>query len=207
MGNGYPMEQNGFKPSTIREIAGRRRSIRKFRRDKFSMHILLECIDAAKEAPSGSNAQPWHFILVEDAALKEKLREVCERGERKFYSHVRGELAEWLKSRGLSWQKPFLSDAPYIIAVLARKKAPYSRESVWIAVGYLLLALEEMGIASLTYTPPNREEVAELLNCPAEYRLEVLIPTGYPDEQKVKEARRGLKDIVSLNYFGAKVMR
>lgn len=44
--------------STIRGIAERRRSIRKFKPDKFSMQVLLECIDAAKEAPSGSNAQP-----------------------------------------------------------------------------------------------------------------------------------------------------
>jgi nitroreductase len=189
----------------IVEIARRRKSIRKFKPDRFDINILFECIDAAKEAPSGSNAQPWHFVIVEDFALKEKLREVCESGERKFYSHVRGELAEWLHSKGLSWQKPFLTDAPYIVAVFAYKKAPYSRESVWIAVAYFLLALEEKGIASLTYTPPNRDEVAELLKCPPEYRLEVLIPTGYPDEQKVKEPRKGLDEIVSLNYFGEKM--
>ncbi len=191
--------------SAIGEIARRRKSIRRFKPEKFDISILLECIDAAKEAPSGSNAQPWHFLVVEDAALKKKLREVCESGERKFYSHVRGELAEWLKSKGLNWRKQFLTDAPYIIAVFAYKKAPYSRESVWIAIGYLLLALEERGIASLTYTPPNRDEVAELLECPKEYRLEALIPTGYADEQKVKEPRKGLKEILSLNYFSVSV--
>jgi len=152
--------------SVIGEIARRRRSIRKFKPEKVDINIIFECINTAKEAPSGSNAQPWHFVVVEDSSLKEKLREVCEKGERKFYSHVRGELAEWLKSKGLNWQKPFLSEAPYIIAVFAHKKAPYSRESVWIAIGYLLLALEEKGIASLTYTPPNRDEVAEVLKCP-----------------------------------------
>lgn len=186
---------------TIFEIARKRRSVRKFRTDNFSMDVLLECINAAREAPSGSNYQPWHFVIVEDAKLKEKLRDVCEKGERKFYSHVRGELAEWLKNKGLSWKKEFLSQVPYIIAVFGYKKAPYSRESVWIAVGYLLLALEEKGIASLTYTPPNRDEVAEILKCPGDYRLEVLLPVGYEDGHKIKEPRKSLDEVVSVNFF------
>jgi nitroreductase len=188
--------------SVIGEIAKRRKSIRMFKPEKFDLSIIFECIDIAKEAPSGSNAQPWHFVVVEDSSLKEELRNVCESGEKKFYSHVRGELAEWLKSKGLSWKKQFLSDVPYIIAVFAYKKAPYSRESVWIAVGYLLLALEERGIASLTYTPPNRDEVAHLLKCPKDYRLKVLIPVGYADEEKTKEVRKGLEEITSMNRFG-----
>ncbi|RLI79974.1 nitroreductase family protein [Archaeoglobales archaeon] len=185
----------------IKEIARKRRSIRKYKTDKFGVNAILECIDVAKEAPSGSNAQPWHFVIVEDDGLKKELREVCEKGEKKFYSHVKGKLAEWLESKGLNWQKPFLTDVPYIIAVFSHKKSPYSRESVWIAVGYLILAIEEKGLASLTYTPPNRSEVAKLLNCPEDYRLEVLIPVGYAGEDKVKEPRKGLDEIVSVNRW------
>jgi nitroreductase len=141
----------------IREIAKRRKSIRNFREEKFDINILLECIDIAKEAPSGSNAQPWHFVIVEDKMLKRRLRGVCEKGEKKFYANVRGGLAEWLQNKGLNWKKPFIEKAPYIVAVFAHKKSPYSRESVWIAVAYFILALEERGIASLTYTPQTGE--------------------------------------------------
>ncbi len=186
----------------VYELARRRRSVRKFRLETFDLKLILECIDVAKESPSGSNAQPWHFVVVRDGKLKEELREVCEKGERVFYSRVRGELAEWLRSRGLSWKKPFLTEAPYVIAVFSKKKAPYSRESVWIAVGYLLLALEEKGLASLTYTPPNREEVAELLKCPDDYRLEVLIPVGFSADDKEKEPRKSIEEITSVDYFG-----
>ena len=70
---------------------------------------------------------------------------------KKFYSHVGGNLAEWLREKGLSWRKEFLSNAPYIIAVFGYKKAPYSRESVWLAVGYPLLALKEELQVSHTY--------------------------------------------------------
>ncbi|ADC64967.1 nitroreductase [Ferroglobus placidus DSM 10642] len=187
--------------SCVAELAKRRKSVRKFKPDNFDMEVIIECIDVAKEAPSGSNAQPWHFVIVKDEELKRKVREVCERGEKKFYSHVRGELAEWLKSKGLNWEKPFLTEAPYIVGVFAKKKAPYSRESVWIAVAYFLLALEERGLASLTYTPPNREEVAEVLRCPPEYRLEVLIPVGFSADSKEKEPRKSVEEITSVDYF------
>ena len=185
----------------VEELAKRRKSVRKFKSDSFDVRLLLECIDVAKEAPSGSNAQPWHFVIVGDKKLKKELREVCERGERKFYSNVRGKLAEWLKEKGLNWEKPFLTHAPYVVAVFSHKRSPYSRESVWIAVGYFLLALEEKGLASLTYTPPNREEVAEVLNCPNDYRLEVLIPVGYSADEKGKEPRKSVEKITSFDYF------
>ncbi len=187
--------------SVIEKVAFKRRSVRKFRSTRFDVGILMECIDIAKEAPSGSNKQPWHFVIVTDESLKKALRETCEKGEKRFYSHVRGELAEWLKSRNLDWKKDFLTRAPYIIAVFGKKKAPYSRESVWIAVGYLLLALEERGIASLTYTPPNRDEVAGLFNAVDDFRLEVLIPVGYEEGYKIKEPRKKLDEILSFNHF------
>ncbi|AIY89343.1 Nitroreductase family protein [Geoglobus acetivorans] len=186
-------------------IASRRKTVRKFSSESFDLSLIIESIDVAKEAPSGKNAQPWHFVVVRDPKLKENIRKVCEDSEKKFYSNVRGELAEWLKSKGLSWKKPFLTEAPYIIAIFAYKKAPYSRESVWLAVGYLLLALEERGLASLTYTPPNRDEVAQLLKCPPEYRLEVLIPVGFSEDDKAKEPRKNIDEITSLDYFGVKL--
>ncbi|MBE8540465.1 nitroreductase family protein [Geoglobus acetivorans] len=198
---------DGSTPISVGDLARRRKTVRKFSSESFDLSLIVECIDVAKEAPSGKNAQPWHFVIVSDSGLKKRIREVCEDGEKRFYSHVRGELAEWLRIKGLSWEKPFLTDAPYIIAVFSHKKSPFSRESVWLAVGYLLLALEERGIASLTYTPPNRDEVAELLECPAEYRLEVLIPLGFSEDDKPKEPRRSVEEITSMNYFGVKLSR
>ncbi len=189
------------KRLSIKEIAKKRRSVRNFKSDRFDISLIVECIETAIEAPSGSNAQPWFFVIVEDELLKNRIRETCEEGERKFYSNVRGDLAEWLSEKGLNWKKEFLSEVPYIISVFRYKKAPYSRESVWIAVGYLLLALEEKGIASLTYTPPNREQIAELLKCPRDYRLEVLIPVGYEYGHKSKEPRKKVEEVMSLNYF------
>lgn len=63
------------------------------------------------------------------------IREICERIERKFYSEVKEELSEWLLARGSSWRTPFLEEASVLVLVLSETKAPYSTQSVWLAIG------------------------------------------------------------------------
>lgn len=55
------------------EVIRTRRSIREFRPDPIPDEVLKRALDAARIAPSGSNRQPWRFILVRDEGLKEKL--------------------------------------------------------------------------------------------------------------------------------------
>lgn len=62
---------------TTKEAIEKRRSIRKFKPDPIAQEILHELIDAARLAPSGSNAQPWRFKIVTDAATKTKLAEAA----------------------------------------------------------------------------------------------------------------------------------
>ncbi len=139
------------------------------------------------------NAQPWRFVVVDDDWLKARIRETCEREEEKFYSHTKGNLMTWLNAEGFRPEKPFLSEAPYLILVFGYTKAPYWLQSTWIAVGYLLLALEELGLGTVTYTPPNPKPVEELLNAPNNYKLQTILPVGYPanPQAKVREEKAG----------------
>ncbi len=166
------------------------------------MERVLYAIRTALQAPSGANMQPWRFIIVTDDEVKVRLRRVCEEGERRFYARVRGGLAEWLEARGFSWEKPFLTQAPYLIAVFAETGKPYAIQSVWLATGYLLLALEEQGLASLTYTPPNPREAGRVLGAPPSFALQTIIPVGLPEGDKAKEPRIGLDEAVFLNQWG-----
>ncbi|CAB49804.1 nitroreductase family protein [Pyrococcus abyssi] len=185
----------------VLELAKRRKTVRKFLPNKPPRELILKAIEAAKEAPSGMNAQPWKFIIIEDHELKRKIRELCEKEEERFYSTTRGKLMEWLKEKGFTPRKPFLSEAPYLILVFSNTKAPYWLQSTWIAVGYLLLALEELGLGSVTYTPPNPRPIEYLLNVPRDYKLQVILPTGYPDDPKPKYERKSLEEVVSFNGF------
>ncbi len=61
----------------VSEAIKQRRSIRSFRSDPVPDNAILAMLDAARLAPSGSNRQPWRFIVVTDKDEKAKLRKVC----------------------------------------------------------------------------------------------------------------------------------
>ncbi|WP_042698070.1 nitroreductase family protein [Thermococcus sp. PK] len=188
----------------VLELAKRRRTVRKFKNKKPPIEKLLRALEAAKEAPSGMNAQPWHFVIIESIEMKKQVREICEKGERQFYEKMKGKLGEWLQEKGFTWEKPFLSDAPYLVLVFADVRAPFAVQSTWLAVGYLLLALEEEGLGTVTYTPPNPKEIEELVNTPKYYKLQTILPIGYPDDEKPKYERKALKEVISFEKFEEK---
>jgi nitroreductase len=186
---------------SLQELAKNRKTVRKFNNAIPDIKEIEYCINVAREAPSGKNDQPWMFIIVDNEQIKLKIREICERGEKEFYKKSNGRLKKWLDKMGFSWEKPFLSEAPYLIVVLSYKKAPFSKESVWLSIGYLLLALEEKGLSTVTYTPSKSDELYKLLNIGNDYKIETILPIGYSIDDKPKYERKELKDVVSYNDF------
>jgi nitroreductase len=165
----------------------RRRTIRDFSDRPVPMAIVETAIAAAASAPSGANVQPWRFVVVTDPARKRRLREAAEAEERAFYQHRAS--PEWLAALapiGTDWRKPFLEAAPAVIVVFEVHKGPdsprpyYCKESVGIAVGFLLAALHRAGLATLTHTPSPMRFLTELCERPTEERAFVVIPVGYP---------------------------
>ncbi|MEO6578641.1 MAG: nitroreductase family protein, partial [Candidatus Limnocylindria bacterium] len=143
---------------------GRRRSIRDFSPDPVPRELMVNAIRAAALAPSGANQQPWTFVLIGDEPeLRARIREAAEAEEREGYGHrMSQEWLEALEPLGTDWRKPHLTDAPWLIVVFEhaygrRPEAPgerkvkhyYVRESVGIAVGFLLASLTHAGLATL----------------------------------------------------------
>jgi len=185
----------------LSKLARARRTVRRFSPEPPPLTLILQAIEAAKEAPSGMNAQPWHFLVVTDPGIKQGIREACEAAERRFHARVQGKLKEWLQEKGFTPDKPFLTDAPYLILVFARTDAPYWLQSTWLAIGYLLLALEEEGLGTVTYTPPDPTPVQTLLAAPKGCRLQTILPVGYPADPKPKYPRKALSEVASLDGF------
>lgn len=167
-----------------------RRSVRHFSRDPVPIEAVERCIEAAAQAPSGANKQPWTFVLVTDPDTKSAIRHAAEREERAFYAGRASE--KWLDDLvelGTGPEKPYLEDAPALIAVFlqrhgteASERHYYVTESVGIAVGFLLATLHHAGLATLTHTPSPMEFLRTLLGRPANERAFCLIPVGYPAE-------------------------
>ena len=81
----YSPEQMQQRAVTFRDDMRRRRTVRQFSPRPVDRSVVEDCIAAAGTAPSGANLQPWHFVVVEDPAVKRRIREASERVEREFY--------------------------------------------------------------------------------------------------------------------------
>ena len=89
-----------------------------------------------------------------------------------------------------TWQKPFLTTAPYVIVVFRQSygigeggkthKNYYSPESVGIAVGFLIAALNRFGLSTLTHTPSPMAFLNEICGRPSNEKAFVVLPVGYP---------------------------
>lgn len=171
----------------------RRRSIREFSDRPVSRAVIENCLLTAGTAPSGANHQPWHFVVISDPAMKRQIREGAEAEEREFYEHRAPQ--EWkdaLAPLGTDASKPFLETAPYLIAIFGQKKTVlpdgeemknyYVPESVSLAAGFLIAALHQAGLATLTHTPSPMNFLNQLLDRPMHEKPYILLVVGYPAE-------------------------
>ena len=175
----------------MREMLNRR-SIRDFSSEEIPEMVIKNVLKTAMAAPSGANKQPWKFVVVKDENIKQKIRIAAEKEEKKFYEHRATE--EWLKDLnkfGTDWNKPFLENAPALIIVFrqsydnsggGKRKNYYVNESVGIACGFLLMALQNAGLVSLTHTPSPMGFLERILGRPKNEKAYLLIPIGFPAE-------------------------
>ncbi len=188
-------------------IAQRRRTVRQFSTDPVPREAIELAIAVAGTAPSGAHRQPWHFVAIGDPATKAALREAAEAEERVFYE--RRATPAWLAALeplGTDAHKAHLTDAPWVIAVFGVTREAdgepnyYVQESVGIAVGMLLGALNDAGLATLTHTPSPMGFIRQLLERPERERPMLLIPVGHPahDCQVPDMGRKPVSSIASF---------
>jgi len=193
------------------EQCNRRRTVREYSNRPVPREIIDDIIRTAGSAPSGANKQPWKFVVVDDPEIKRKIRFAAESEERESYEHRMPDswLAD-LEELGTDWHKEFLEVAPYLIVVFkekyridggTQKKNYYTDESVGIACGFLLAAIHNAGLASLTHTPSPMNFLRDILQRPLNETPFLLIPVGYPAENAaVPDVRRKpLEEILIRN--------
>jgi iodotyrosine deiodinase len=169
-----------------------RRTVRMFADTPVPRDVIESVIATARSAPSGANQQPWHFVAINNAEVKTKIRFAAEAEEYEFYVNKRaGE--QWLQDLahlGTDHHKPFLETAPWLIVVFGarygldsngeRVKHYYTPESVGIAMGMLIAAVHQAGLASLTHTPAPMKFLNEILGRPENETPYLILVVGYP---------------------------
>jgi len=168
----------------------RRRSVRDFAPDPVPPELIEHALLVAGSAPSGANQQPWTFVVVRDDATKRRIRDAAEREEALLYrERASDEYLAAIEPIGTTASKPHLTDAPCLIAVFEqpwrweenrKHKHYYVRESVGIAVGFLLTALHLAGLATLTHAPSPMGFLREILDRPENERPFLIVATGRP---------------------------
>lgn len=194
-----------------------RRSIRKFNEGEVLDRDLEKILDAVRYAPSGTNTQPWYYIVVTNKEIKGQLKSVVEKvyaeeieyaknvGDKRFAALVRA-FSNYGK----------LKDAPIYIFALAK---PYFHEnfsymfeksnkmrkmvdenvtkSVAMSIQNLLLKSYELGYGTCVLDGPlfAEDEIRRLLNFPAEYRLVSAILLGKTDLKHAMPERKSVEEI------------
>ena len=134
--------------------------------------------------------------------MKARIRRAAEHEEELLYrERASREYLDAIEPIGTDWIKPHLTEAPALIVVFEQPwsldengeklKNYYVRESVGIAVGFLILALHNAGLATLTHAPSPMGFLNEILDRPAHERPFIVLPVGYPaDDATVPELER-----------------
>lgn len=152
-----------------------RRSVRKYTGEKIPRADLETIIDAARLAPTGSNKQPWNFIVITDDATINKLKIA----------------SQWMDK------------AAAIIAVVMDPSSRWWVEDASAAVENILLASVALGYGACWlegYTLPREEEFKELLGIPKTMRLITLVPVGVPAESPVVE-KKPLREVIRWERY------
>ncbi|MBN2738718.1 MAG: nitroreductase family protein [Spirochaetales bacterium] len=183
--------------STFMKLIHQRRSTRAFSTQPVEPEKIMKCLEAARLAPSACNSQPWHFIIVDDAALCKQLAE------------------ETLLP--LTSMNQFTKDAPAFVVIVTEpsniasglaaivKKINYRLIDIGIAALQFCLRAEELGLGTCMLGWFQQKKVKKLLAIPQSKGCNLIIAIGYPKEHKANSVnRKVLEQIYSRNRYGQK---
>lgn len=167
------------------ELVKLRYSCRDYKPQEIEHEKIEEIINIARVAPSAVNLQPWHFIVVNDSAIKKQLDESYKR--------------DWFKT------------APAAIVICGDHNEAWKRKDgkdhanidAAIATDHITLKAAEMGLATCWVCNFDVVKCKEVLNIPDLIEPVVILPLGYPDDKpsKLHYKRKELKEVIHWNKF------
>jgi nitroreductase len=199
-----------------------RRSIREYSADPVSDHDLDLILEAARQAPSGENAQPWRFVVVKDELTRKKLGAIAGGGSgRRFTAeYVTKKMQERFSSledeakKKAAFEKltsgqvsAFLADAPVDLIIIGKKDVwdlPFDTSA---AIENILLMVTALGLGACWVIAPcidirDEERIKSLLGIPEEYKAVSILSIGHPTRPHRPRPRIAIKDLVFSEKWG-----
>ena len=202
------------------------RAMRRFTAEDVSDAEVWTCLRAAAQAPSGGNAQPWHFLVVRDRARKQVLaaiyRRAYDRYERALDTatpHFRSdaERESFARTRRAARHlAEHLDESPVLVLVLMARIDLTLRDaegpidigtvgaSVYPAVQNLMVAARALGIGTALTTVCRAawDEVRAVCDVPDRFELAALVPMGRPRGRFGRAPRKPVAVVTSWDRFG-----
>jgi nitroreductase len=168
-----------------------RKSVRSYVSDPVTDEDLLTILEGARLAPSASNIQPWHFIIIRENETREKIAKGCRYGR-------------------------FLSESPVVIIACGNKQASshwYAVDTA-IALEHVVLGATALGLGTCWIGMFPEQEIRTLVNLPAHFEIIALLALGHPREKTdlwakllhLIRPRKKLADILSSEQYGKPVL-
>ena len=192
------------------------RAIRRLKDDPVDDAIVLQLIELALRAPTGSNAQNWEFVVVRDRAVKERLGAL----NRQAWS-IYGGLGRWLNRNepkmlrlmdAVQWQADHFAEIPVVIvACLRGPRLPFPPVmassyygSIYPSVQNLLLAARSAGLGAALITLPlwSTFLARRALGLPWRVTPCAVVPIGWPKGRYGPTTRRPVGEVVHLDRYG-----
>lgn len=177
------------------DLIKRRQSDRKYDPSRQVPRELLEqVVEAAHWAPSATNGQPWHFIIVDEPELK-------------------AEVAGALTSPLVGKMNHFAKEASALIVVVEEPSNVAGRVGslllqnhlphidVGIAAAHLTLAATELGLGSCIMGWVNQKKIQKALSLPKSRSVPLVISVGYSLEAQKAKKRKRMEEICSWNEY------
>jgi len=178
------------------ELVACRQSERGYLERPVERDKLERCLEAARLAPSASNAQPWHFVVVDDRELSSRMARET-RGPFRLFNR-------------------FAREAPVFVALVEEpgktvtrlggrlQRRDYGLIDLGIAAEHFCLQAVEEGLGTCMLGLFNERGVRRLLGVPRGRRVQLLITVGYPAQGERREKKRKLLERMrSYNRYAA----
>lgn len=171
--------------------------------------IVLDCLRVAVQAPSGSNAELWRWVVVTDPGVRRKLAEFyCNRPEDRRSALPRPPTTPQQDRvmGSVRYLEEHLHEVPVLVipCIYRSGGAAGWAPSIYPAVWNFMLALRSRGLGScLTTAHLYREkEAADLLGIPEDVAQACLLPVAYYTGHGFRAAeRRPIEEITCWNRW------
>lgn len=204
----------------VKDAISKRRSIRRFKPDPVPDELILQLLESARLAPSGSNTQPWRFIVVKDAETRQKLQSASYNQRHVGQAPVIIACCADIKAFGKFPERieeliaaGALPEKSREVFVPSLKKEGMSADIKWhlliaatgntdIAIEHMALQAVELGLGTCWVRWFDDNKVKETLEIPKNIEIIALLPVGYPAEEPPQRPRFPMDKIVYHEKYG-----